>query len=181
MFIHMNNLYLISYPKLNCMKKISLTLLSATILTAAVFLSSCDGDESPAKPTISLSETLVTASPGEEVSVTIDATTAGGFKNLVVTKLWDGAVEDTETLTTLPSTPFVYTVTDEDADHITTLNFTITDKKNKTASTELVITVELTPMQLLLKYNWRLDQEVREKTGTNDISDVYTDLIRTIF
>jgi hypothetical protein len=147
------------------MKKFALFSLSVGILSMAGFLVSCDDDETFDPPTISLSETLVTASPGEEVTVDIEVLTDGGFKDLVVKKLWESTVQDEETFTTLP----------EDADHILTLNFTVTDKKGKTASKDLVITVELTPRQLLLKYNWRLSEEIRKKTGENDISDVYTD------
>jgi hypothetical protein len=51
----------------------------------------------------------------------------------------------------------------------------VTDNKGKTASQETVITVELTPLQILLKYNWRLDAEIRQKTGTDEINDVYKD------
>jgi hypothetical protein len=157
------------------MKKFLLISMSAGILAMAAFLSSCDGDEdSFDAPTLSLSETAITASPGEEVTVDIDAATDGGFKNLVVKKMWDGTAQDEETFTTLPSN-YSYTVTDEDAEHILTLNFTVTDNQGKTASKDLVITVELTPMQILLKYNWKLTEEIRKKTNENDISDAYTD------
>ena len=149
--------------------------MSAGILAMAAFLSSCDGDEeSFDAPTLSLSETAITASPGEEVTVDIDAATDGGFKNLVVKKLWDGTAQDEETFTTLPS-EYSYTVTEEDADHILTLNFTVTDNQGKTASKDVVITVELTPRQILLKYNWKLTEEIRKKTNENDIADAYTD------
>ena len=149
--------------------------MSAGILAMAGFMSSCDGDEETFDaPTITLSETAVTASPGEDVTVNITSTTDGGFKNLVVKKLWDGTVQEEETFTTLPPS-FTYTVIDEDADHIVTLNFTVTDNKGKTASKDLVVTVELTPLQVLLKYNWKLTEEIRKKTGENDISDAYTD------
>jgi len=157
------------------MKKFLLISMSAGILAMAAFLSSCDGDEeSFDAPTLSLSETAITASPGEEVTVDIDAATDGGFKNLVVKKLWDGTAQDEETFTTLPS-EYSYTVTEEDADHILTLNFTVTDNQGKTASKDVVITVELTPRQILLKYNWKLTEEIRKKTNENDIADAYTD------
>jgi hypothetical protein len=157
------------------MKKFLLTFLSLGIIAGAGFLGSCSDDEDFAEPTISLSTTAVTASPGDEVSITVNTVTDAGFKNLVVKKLWDGASQSEETFTTALTAPYVYTVTDEDADHIVTLNFTVTDNKGKTASKETVITVELTPLQILLKYNWQLSEEIRKKTSTNDINDVYTD------
>jgi hypothetical protein len=176
MFIHMDNLYLIILPQNSIrMKKFLLTCLSVGIIAAGGFLASCDNDENFAEPTLTLSQTNVTASPGDEVSVAITAAAEAGIRDLVVTKRWDGTTVDTETFTTLPSTPYVYTVTDDDADHIVTLNFTLTDKKNKSVSKEVVITVELTPRQLLLKYNWRLSEEIRKKNNTNDINDAYTD------
>jgi hypothetical protein len=157
------------------MKKFLLFSMSAGILAMAGFLTSCDGDdESFEAPTISLSETAVTASPGDEVTVTIDATTDGGFKNLVVTKLWDGASQGVETFTTLPA-DYTYTVTDEDADHILSLNFTVNDNQGKFSEKDLVITVELTPMQVLLKYDWRLSAELWKETGEDEIQDAYTD------
>ena len=174
MFIHMNILSLICYQKLIRMKKL-FTFLSVGLVAATGFLASCDDEEDFAAPTLSLSETSVTASPGDEVSVTVNTTTDAGFKNLVVKKLWDGVVQDEETFTSPLTTPYTYTVTDEDADHILSLNFTVTDNASKTASSDLVITVELTPLQLLQKYNWRLSEEIRKKTNENDITDAYTD------
>ncbi|HNT50063.1 MAG TPA: hypothetical protein PLM56_04215 [Cyclobacteriaceae bacterium] len=156
------------------MKKILLTCLSAMLVAGSGLFVSCD-EETFALPEIELSTTAVTASPGEDVSVVVTINADAGFKNLTVTKFWDGVKESEEVLTTVPSSAYVYHVTDEDADHITTINFTVTDSKNKTASIELVITVELTPLQVLLKYNWRLDQEIWIKTGTNEITDAYTD------
>ena len=156
------------------MKKL-FTFLSVGLVAATGFLASCDDEEDFAAPTLSLSETYVTASPGDEVSVTVNTTTDAGFKNLVVKKLWDGVVQDEETFTSPLTTPYTYTVTDEDADHILSLNFTVTDNASKTASSDLVITVELTPLQLLQKYNWRLSEEIRKKTNENDITDAYTD------
>jgi hypothetical protein len=156
------------------MKKI-FTYLSVALIAASGFLSSCNEDEDFAAPTLTLSETAATAAPGEEVAVTVTTATDAGFQKLVVTRLWDGVQQDEETFDTPLTTPYAYTVTDEDADHILTLNFTVTDNKGKTASSELIITVELTPVQLLLKYNWRLSEEIRKKTNANDISDPYTD------
>jgi hypothetical protein len=157
------------------MKKFLLISMSAGILAMAAFLSSCDGDEdSFDAPTLSLSQTEITASPGEEVTVDIDASTDGGFKDLVVKKMWDDATQDEETFTTLPAN-YSYTVTEEDAEHVLKLNFTVTDNQGKTASKDLVITVELTPTQILLKYDWKLTEEIRKKTNENDIADAYTD------
>ncbi|MGC1243890.1 MAG: hypothetical protein WA874_20015 [Chryseosolibacter sp.] len=157
------------------MKRSLFTYLSVGIMAGTAFLISCKDDEDFAAPTLTLSETAATASPGDEVSVTVTTTTDAGFKNLVVKKLWDGVSQEEETFTAPLTAPYTYTVTDADADHILVLNFTVTDNKGTTASSELVVTVELTPRQLLLKYNWRLSEEIRKKTNQNDISDVYTD------
>ena len=156
------------------MKKL-FTYLSVGLIAASGFLSSCDEDEDFAVPTLSLSETEATASPGDEVSVTVNTTTAAGFQQLVVTKLWDGVEQDEETFNAPLTTPYTYTVVDEDADHIVTINFEVTDNQGRTASSDLVITVELTPAQILLKYNWRLSDEIRKKTNQSDIADPYDD------
>lgn len=157
------------------MKKYTLINLLVVAL-AAGFLASCSDDED-GKPSVSLSETEVTASAGEEVSVTVTTKTPAGFKSLVVTKMWDGApvAGEVDTFTEALDNDYVYTVVEEDADHVVTLQFTVTDKNNKTASKDLVIAIELTARQLLLKYNWRLDQEIWKETNTNEISDVYND------
>lgn len=170
----MNILYLNFYQNKNRMKKLFICL-SVGLIAASGFLASCEEDENFAAPTLTLSETEATASPGDEVAVTVTATTDGGFQKLVVTKFWDGVKQEEETFNSPLAAPYTYTVTDEDADHILTLNFTVTDNKGKSASKELIITVELTPVQLLLKYNWRLSEEIRKKTNSNDISDPYTD------
>ena len=140
------------------MNKFLLKCLSLGVIAGVSLIASCSDDEDFAAPTIALSITEITAAPGEDVSVTVTTTTDAGFQSLVVKKLWEGVSQDEETLTTAPTTPIVYTVTEEDADHVVTLNFTVTDKKGKTAAKELVITVELTPRQLLMKYNWNLNQ-----------------------
>lgn len=157
------------------MKKTFFNSFLAGMVLVSGFLMSCDPEEDFAAPTIELSQTQVTAAPGDEVSVTITAVAEAGFKSLVITKLWDGAAQSSTTLEELPTAAYTYTVTEADADNILSLNFTVTDAKGLTASKELVITVELTPRQILLKYNWRLDEEIRKKTNTNDINDVYTD------
>ena len=162
-------------PNINIMKKSLFTYLSVGFMAGAGFLVSCDDDEDFAAPTLTLSETAVTASPGDEISVTVNTTTDAGFKSLVVKKLWDGVSQDEETFSAPPTTPYTYTVSDEDADHVVVLNFTVTDAKGTTASSELVLTVELTPRQILTKYNWKLSEEIRKKTNANDISDAYTD------
>lgn len=147
------------------------------LLSSVVFLMSCSDDESFNDPEISLSSNSTTAAPGEEISVTVTAITDATFESIVVTKLWDSNPEDTETITTLSSDTFTYsyTVLNEDADHILTINFLITDSEGKTASVDWIITVELTPGQLLLKYNWRLSAEIRQKTNQDDINSVYAD------
>jgi hypothetical protein len=159
------------------MNKFLLKCLSLGVIAGVSLIASCsDDDEDFDAPTINLSITEITAAPGDDVSVTVTTTTDAGFQSLVVKKLWEGVAQDDETLTTAPTTPIVYTVTEEDADHVVTLNFTVTDQKGKTAEKELVITVELTPRQLLLKYNWNLSQELwKDNSNSNEISDVYND------
>ncbi len=148
-----------------------------TGLLVVAFAASCSEDDAPGKPSISLSQTNVTASAGDEVSVTVTTKTEAGFQALVVTKLWDGApvVGGIETFTEELDEAYVYTVEEEDADHVVTLNFTVIDDKNKTASKDLVIEIELTASQLLLKYNWRLSSSVRKKTDVNDPNDYIYD------
>jgi hypothetical protein len=157
------------------MKKYIFTTLLAVAL-AAGFLASCSDDEDNS-PSISLSETEVTASIGQEIAVTVTTKTPNGFGSLVVTKFHNGTqVGDEEVFTEELDADYVYTVTAEDAEQsVTTVNFKVIDKDNKTAAKDLVITVDLTAIQLMLKHNWRLDQEIWKETGTNEISDVYTD------
>lgn len=156
------------------MKRYLHACLSVGVFTAVAFLASCSDDEGTEKPDISLSETSVTASSGDEVTVTLDISTDAGFESLVVTKLWDGQSQNVETFDT-PQSSYTYTVVDDDADHVLTLNFTVTDSKGRTAQQELVITIELSARQILLKYDWRHNEEIREKTSENEIQDYYTD------
>lgn len=157
-------------------KLLNLTCVGLVAGVTTFFASCSDDDEGTAAPTLTLSETTVTASPGEEISIDIEGVAQGGFQSLVVTKLWDGTEEAVlETYDELPTDPFVYTVTEEDADYIVTLNFALTDNEERTVEKEVVITVELTPRQILLKYNWRLSDEIRKKNGESDIADAYDD------
>lgn len=157
------------------MKKYFLKPIFIGILGISGIVVSCSDDEGSSAPTISISETEVTAAPGEVVSVDITAETEAGFGGLVVTKLWDGVAQgEPEAFDVLPPS-YAYTVTEEDAEHVVTINFTVLDKKGKSDQVELVVVVELTPRQLLLKYDWRLNEEFRKKTSENDIDPVYTD------
>lgn len=174
MFIHMNILYLVNKLKPQYMKnRIFTSLFLLGVFAGAWILVSCE-DDTFNDPTISLSSTAETASSGDVVTVDVTAVTDAELESFVVTKLWDGTSQNVETMTTIP-TSYSYTVVDADAEHVVTINFTVTDKQGKSASVDLVITIKLTPRQLLLKYNWKLSEEIRVKTGTNDISDVYTD------
>jgi hypothetical protein len=92
------------------MKKFLLTCLSLGIIAGAGFLGSCSDDEDFAEPTITLSTTAVTASPGDEVPITVSAVTDAGFKSLVVKKMWEGVAQTEETFSTHPTAPYVYTV-----------------------------------------------------------------------
>jgi hypothetical protein len=161
------------------MKKSYLSTLAVIgALSGILFISSCsDDDENFSDPVISISETNVTASPGEQVDVNVTISADPSAENVVITKLWDGAPQGSETISSFPSNTFTYsyTVKDEDADYVTVLNFLLTDSRGNTDEVELVIDVELTPTQILLKYNWRLNEEIRKATGENDINDVYTD------
>ncbi len=156
------------------MKK--LKYLTANLMGALVYallLVSCE--KTYDLPTIKLSETQLTATPGNDITINYTITHDGGFKNLTIKKLWDGDEQSSQVVTDSDLNQLVYTVTEDDADHIVTLNFTVYDNQGEFASAETVITVELTPLQLLQKYNWRLDEEIRKKTNSNDISDVYND------
>jgi hypothetical protein len=157
------------------MNKFLLKCLSLGVIAGVGLIASCSDDDDFAAPTIALSITEITAAPGEDVSVTVTTTTDAGFQSLVVKKLWEDDVQDEETITTAPTTPYVYTVTEEDADHVVKLNFTVTDKEGRTAAKDLVITVELTPLQVLLKYDWRLNEEIWKDDQSNQISDPYKD------
>ena len=116
------------------------SLMVAGIFAGAGFLTSCE-DETFSDPILSLSETAVTAAPGEDVTITVNGTVDAELESIVITKLWDGTPQDTETLTSIPST-YTYTVTDEDADHILTINFLVTDVKGKTIIVEVQLEIE---------------------------------------
>ena len=173
----MNIIYLNKKNPKNMKNKFLPILVFFVALVAVSTMSSCSDDETFTDPTISLSETAVTASPGDNVSISITFAADPEAASLVITKQWDGNAEDTQTITTFDSESYTYsyTVLDADADHSNVINFLLTDSRGTTTEAELVIIVVLTPRQLLVKYNWNLNEEVRIKTGSNDINDVYTD------
>ncbi|MCG8308889.1 MAG: hypothetical protein MI975_15955 [Cytophagales bacterium] len=156
--------------------KVLLNACLAAIIGALTFMYSCSEDD-PAEPTISLSETQITAKAGETIKVTVTMTAEAGFNKLIVTKLWDGSAQNTDEITNITgnSYEFEYEVLVDDADYILSFNFKVVDKDGREAQAELVVEVELTMTQLLLKYDWLLADEVRVKTGESDISDPYTD------
>ena len=136
-------------------------------------------DSSSAAPTISLSQTSIDVKAEETISVTVTYTAEASVSSVTATKFWDGTAEGSPSTLASSSTQgsitFEYQVSQDDADHIVKFNFTILDDDGRTSQVELVINVELTKRQLLLKYNWALNEEVRGLTGENDIDDAYTD------
>ncbi len=148
----------------------------AVLLFAALFIvTSCDDDDDSAPPTITLSEELIEAKAGEEISVNVTVVAEAGLNKVVVTTLHDGTAFGTpDEFTTLTFT-YTHTVSEEDVDPILSIQFTAIDNDGQEVSKDLVVDVELTVTQLLLKYDWLLSEEIRELTNENDISDVYTD------
>lgn len=154
------------------------TLLFALILAGASVLISCGNDEDPVEdPAISLDKTTVSAKAGESISAVVTYETPEGFKNLTIAKKIDDTEVDSEVITTDNggTYEFEYDVLVEDAEGILTFTFTVTDELDATVSTDLIVEVELTTEQLLLKYDWQLSEEVREKTGENEVNEAYTD------
>lgn len=148
----------------------------AVLLFAALFIvTSCDDDDDFALPTITLSEELIEAKAGEEISVNVTVVAEAGLDKVVVTTLHDGTAFGTpEEFTTLTFT-YTHTVSEEDVDPILSIQFTAIDNDGQEVSKDLVVDVELTMTQILLKYDWLLSDEIRESTGLSDIADAYTD------
>jgi len=162
------------------MNKNSLPKVILSMFLTGLFLLSCSSDDDPAAPTISLSESnmdvIAEVNYSVDVSYTADATPS----SISVTKYVDGVAMGTPN--TLPATasegtfPFSFMVDVDDSDAgIVKYNFTILDNDGQAAQTELVLNIELTKMQLLLKYDWLLTDEIRLKTGESDINPVYKD------
>lgn len=157
----------------NYIKKITLVL----AIIGAISITSCKDDSSPEAPTLTLESELVQLKAGESVSVVVSYTTPEGFDRLVIDKKIDGATVNTQTVTQdgSGSYTFEYLVLVDDSDGILSFTFTVFDKDEMSASKDLIVEVELTKEQLLTKYDWLLSEEIRKKTGENDITDAYTD------
>jgi len=151
-----------------------LALLLAIVVAVPTF-QSCDDDDDSNPPTIALSDELINAKAGEEISVNVTVVAEAGLDKVIVTALHDGVAFGTSQEFTDLTFTFTYTVSEEDVDPILTFNFTAIDNDGQEISKELVVDVELTMKQLLLKYNWKLTEEIRELTSKNEIADVYTD------
>ncbi len=147
--------------------------IAVLFMSTVLFFSACKEDFDP--PTITLDKELIEAKAGEEISVNVVVVAPAGLSKVVVTALHNGTAFGTPLEVTDATFTFTYTVTEDDVDPILSLNFTATDSEGQEASKELVVDVELTMTQILLKYNWALTDEIREKTGESDIADAYTD------
>ncbi|PLX13740.1 MAG: hypothetical protein C0597_11180 [Marinilabiliales bacterium] len=157
------------------MKKSIIASLAVFLLAALFIVTSCDEDDDSNPPTIALSEELIDAKAGEEISVDVIVVAEAGLEKVVATTLHDGVAFGTpQEFTTLTFT-YTYTVTEDDVDPILSIQFTAIDNDGQEVSKDVVVDVELTVTQLLLKYDWLLSEEIRELTVENDISDVYTD------
>ncbi len=160
----------------NVFSKVILSLFFVSLITI-----SCSSDDDPNSPSITLSQTSIDVIAEESNSVTVSYSTdvlAGS--TITTTKLLDGVPSGTPETTPISSSSgsfayqFIVTVEDSDSG-IVKFNFTITDGDGQTSQTELVVNVELTKRQLLLKYDWLLTDEIRVATGLSDINPVYTD------
>ncbi len=148
----------------------------AIAMTTTFFASCDDDDDSFDAPTVTLNPEILSAKVGETIEITATATTPGGFNKIVVTQMHDGvSVGSTEFTEESDTYVLSYNVVEEDVDPILSFNFTVTDNQNQNGSREAVVDVELTMSQILVKYDWLLTDEIRKKTETSDISDVYTD------
>jgi hypothetical protein len=160
------------------MNKNSISTLMLSLIFSVIVFVSCSEDD-PALPTISLSETLIDALAEENISISASYVAEAGAESITITKYWDGTSQGTpEVKSSLQGSGtinFNYTVTQEDAEHVLKFNFTIIDNEGQIAQKELVVNVELTAKQLLLKYDWLLSEEIRVLTGENDIADHYND------
>jgi len=147
------------------------------LLVGTVLFTACNNDSDPVAPTIDLESTTIAAQAGESISVQVSVNAPEGFDRLEIEKQIDGQTVDTETVTELNNNTlqFDYTVLVEDSDGILTFVFTVFDNADLSASVDLIVEVELTPTQVLLRYDWLLSEEIRQRTNENDINDAYTD------
>lgn len=152
------------------------SLLLIPFAAITMFMISCDKDEDAAAPSVTLDNEILSSNVGETIEITATVDAPGGFDKLVVSKLHNGtSVDNSEYTEEKSSYVFTYVIVEEDVDPILTFNFTAYDKAGKTGSREAIVDIGLTMTQTLLKYDWLLTEEIREKTGKNDISDEYTD------
>ena len=158
-------------------KNFSTLVLIGLLACVGIVMSCGDDDDAPGLPGLELTEILSTGMAGDVVSITVSVTTDAAFESLVVTKLYDGVAQGTQTFEELAENEFTYqyTIIEDDADQILSFNFLLTDAIGQEVSRDWVITVELTAMQLLLKYDWRLNDEIRQLTNMSDINSVYSD------
>lgn len=160
------------------MSKNFITCIIPSLFIAFYLFISCSDDD-PTPPTISLDVTTIDVVAVETNAVTVTYSAETASSTIVVTKYLDDTPSESENFTKTEnngSFNFEFAVSVDDSDSgIVKYNFTITDGNGLTAQTELVVNVQLTMTQILLKYDWLLTDEIRVKTGESDISDVYTD------
>lgn len=147
------------------------------LLVGTIMFAACNNDSDPVAPTIDLESTTIAAQAGESISVEVSVNAPEGFDRLEIEKQIDGQTIETETVNELNNNTlqFEYTVLVEDSDGILTFVFTVFDNAELSASVDLIVEVELTPTQVLLRYDWLLSEEIRQRTNENDVADAYTD------
>ncbi len=155
------------------MKKGIFAALGVFLLTALFIVVSCEDDKKA--PVVTLSENLIQAKAGEEISVDVTVVAEAGLKKVIVTPLHDGTAFGTPQEFTASTFTFTYTVSEDDVEPILSFQFTAIDNEGQEMSVDLVVDVELTMTQILLKYDWLLAEEIRELTNENDIADPYAD------
>jgi len=148
------------------------------MIFSLVLLSGCS-EEDP-ETSISLSETDITAEVGNKVEIIISITTIEDAEKLTVEKTRGGVVASTETFTdTELSATFQYSDIIELEDSKSTLvyQFKIYSKNsgNVADQVDLVVTIEQSPLLILLDNDWKLTSSVLESNGAEDIRDFQKD------
>lgn len=143
------------------------------LMSAAFLLVSCDKEDP--KPEITLNETAITAVTGESVTITATFTNTEYLSKVIVTKKLDGTAVagEEQTFETPGETVSITTViSEDDVDSILTFTFEAYNNDNEITDTkDVVITIQLSNLAILLKYDWRQYSQVTTATGDEILSE----------
>ena len=158
--------------------KMNIALLRTLAFVFLLAVIACNQDDEDATPSLTLSQTEMSAKTGDTIQVTANIDNVDQLASVVVEKHWDGSpVEGYSTefpaeQITDGSITYTTQLVEEDAEHVVLFAFKALDQDgNEVDRQDLVVEIELSRRDLLTKYDWLHTEDIETSSGEAGLAD----------